>query len=605
MQLPQPLEPWRAWLVLFPPEMVEPIGELLLRLHPLVGRLNSAALRADDMPAGVGDIVRRGLYERLLMTEWMYADAEPDEFLRRAGSGELLFTGPEPEACRRARRCVTLFDAGPAQLGEPRLAHMALFILLARRAEEAGAEFLWGILQQPGKLLDETGQSGLQHLLAARTLALPGATDGEAWDAVFDNGIPPDDCWYVGGAGNAVPHKTTSRVAISRELLTERLRVVLTQRYSRREALLDLPSSAIGVRLLREPFRPIAPHGRIRHAEGRPSLKQPPRFAAAGPWLAVPQLDGGAVVFHVPQSPRAAPGKFRVHRAPEKGSILAAGIFRKSLSCVTTEGDTLTFSGFPGELFSRQKVVCQRPPMEQFRAPVGLSRWLPAFFFSSAKGAQHCERVLLLDIEKRLVCWEYSSSSLSKPLPDFRQVAMNVIGVEQFERTLIYAVQEDDGTRIYRWDGNENAPGKLHRVPVSGRRVLFGNARSWHAGHSQGLLAVQRTDSQWWVGTGSDAHTIDIADDATVLGVASLQREQRPEHGLVVLHHDKKVLQFRTRTERRDLLRSAEPIAQVAVDPMTGRIAWLTYATHELTVRGLEDELPLLQVTIGGAAHAI
>ncbi len=45
--------------------------------------------------------------------------------------------GRNPPTAKTSLRSVALFDAGPAQLGEPRLAHLALFILLARRAELA------------------------------------------------------------------------------------------------------------------------------------------------------------------------------------------------------------------------------------------------------------------------------------------------------------------------------------------------------------------------------------------------------------------------------------------------------------------------------------
>ncbi|WP_447413065.1 hypothetical protein, partial [Clostridium perfringens] len=68
-----------------------------------------------------------------------------------------------------------MFDAGLAQLGEPRLAQMALFILLARRAEQADAQFSWGILQQPGILHDDTGLGGIRKLLKSRSLLAPPA----------------------------------------------------------------------------------------------------------------------------------------------------------------------------------------------------------------------------------------------------------------------------------------------------------------------------------------------------------------------------------------------------------------------------------------------
>ena len=100
--LPAPLEPWTLWLNLFPAELVPAVGALLLRLDPLVGKLNTATLARGADPDGLGNIVRRGHYERLLLSEWAIADVEPDEFIRRAGSGELLFNGPEPAVHQRS-----------------------------------------------------------------------------------------------------------------------------------------------------------------------------------------------------------------------------------------------------------------------------------------------------------------------------------------------------------------------------------------------------------------------------------------------------------------------------------------------------------------------
>jgi hypothetical protein len=157
-QLPPLLQPWTAWLSLFPDDLAQTLGQLLLRLQPLLGPLHRHSARMAVEPAGIGDIVRRGSYDRLLASEWALADSVPEEFLRRAANGELLFMGPEPANSETSLRCVALFDAGPAQLGEPRLAHLALFILLARRAELAGAAFHWGILQQPAVLYQEHGK---------------------------------------------------------------------------------------------------------------------------------------------------------------------------------------------------------------------------------------------------------------------------------------------------------------------------------------------------------------------------------------------------------------------------------------------------------------
>ena len=53
------------------------------------------------------------------------------------------------EAPARGRTLLAVFDAGPGQLGSPRIAQIAVIIALARRADEAGGAFCWGLLQEP------------------------------------------------------------------------------------------------------------------------------------------------------------------------------------------------------------------------------------------------------------------------------------------------------------------------------------------------------------------------------------------------------------------------------------------------------------------------
>jgi hypothetical protein len=97
-----------------------------------------------------------------------------------------------------------------------------------------------------------------------------------------------------------------------------------------RKLHLPLPESAVGVRLLRHPFEGAADNSRVGLASHvRPSLKQAPRFAVAGHWMATARVDGGAVVFHVPQSVEAPPGRPRPHNPPAAGSILGANVFKK------------------------------------------------------------------------------------------------------------------------------------------------------------------------------------------------------------------------------------------------------------------------------------
>lgn len=124
-------------------------------------------------PDGYDGISRRGHYERLLLSEWLLADLEPIEFLRRASEGEHNFHSLRKQDPVGGRASLLLFDVGPDQRGAPRLAHLAFAIAFQLRAQRAHAELLWGLLQHPGQLQRDFGREQIRTLLAKRTLQYP------------------------------------------------------------------------------------------------------------------------------------------------------------------------------------------------------------------------------------------------------------------------------------------------------------------------------------------------------------------------------------------------------------------------------------------------
>lgn len=592
--LPAALAPWAPWLTLFPPDLVPAVGALLLRLHPLVGKLSTATLERGAEPAGIGNIVRRGHYERLLMTQWVYADAEPDEFLRRAASGELLFNGPEPAVHQRSLHSVALFDAGPSQLGEPRLAHLALFILLARRAQQAGAQFSWGIWQRPGVLSEETGQEGLRKLIQARTLQAPPADALQQWEATLGGNLA--DCWLIGVAGDA-PRQAGNRVAIRRALCDKHLNVSLRQRRDQRMLTLELPDAPTAVRLLRKPFAPVAPAGVIHHRGHRPSRAQAPRFGSGGSLVCVPQLNGGAIVYHVPPSASVKPGKPRIIAAPKHGAILAVGVFKPALSCITSAGGTLGFHSFPGPLFSSKPITCERPPLEQFHAPPGMGRWLQAFYLLAHHNVNRYEHVVMLDTKRRLVCWQATPPASPKQASPvaFHSVLENVIGADQLGDSLYIGCADGGGVQLYHWHRQNATPYKMQRIEQQGSRLLHGALKGVHAGHSGNLLAIKTGARCWWVGSHDMGETMNIDDGAIVLGVTISQKNPQP--GLVVLHPGRRHIELRVGHLRYTLAASPEAIEQASMDPGSARVAWITAKSCTLVVRHIDEEQPLLQIS--------
>lgn len=608
--LPPALEHWRIWLSLLPPDLIEPVGALLLRLHPLVGRLNSARQHDDTIQQGVGSIVRRGLYERMLISEWAVLDVEPQEFLRRVANQELLFTGPEPQARKSSRRCIALFDSGPQQIGEPRLAHLALFILLARRAEEAGAEFLWGILQAPGKLYSDSGLPGLQQLIKARSASPVDASHIAQWDAFLTTlaeGLR--DCWQIGPVGT-VPSvaRMSSRVGIELPWLDDGLKVQLIQRHATREVTLTLPPEQIAIRLLRDPLQALASTARQRDASAKPSLKQAPRLAVNGDWIALPLQDGSCRLYHIPRTSFEQVGNPREHQRPTAGSVLSAHTFKKSFCQVIAIKDNLRFTGFPGTLSQRNNLI-KRPPANEFHAPAGLARWLPLFYQSLRTIHQRTERILMLDTEQRLVCWQYSASNTEKNsvAPVFSIVASKVIGATQFNDTILYACQQGGTLSIHAWYASSEAAKHLYSLPVVGLRVLFDIFQRTMPGVTTNNIAVQLGPTEWWVGNQHEHETIHTPPDAQVIAIHSAawdevtQQQGSEGNALLLLSVNKKSIQRISASGSVDVLNSPQAIAHALFDPLSKRLAWLTYTPTMLGVRKLAGSEALLHISFGNA----
>ena len=270
--LPRPLEPWRDWLGWFDAALAEHLGELLVRLEPLVGPARSKASAGRDEPDGVSDLRTRGSYERLLASEWLLAQEMPDEFLRRAAAAEHLFLAPQMRAQRVDRDVVALLDAGPLQLGAPRLGHLAAWILLARRAQELGGRLRWGLAQDPGTLLDADRPESLKALLDARRHAALRAEHVTAWDRALNaraaaDGSRESENWWIGaGLPAGAPDGNVSRrvLVLRRAVDGSSLEASLDGAGGARDAALPLPAMRVA---------------RVIRASGasiRPARNQPP-----------------------------------------------------------------------------------------------------------------------------------------------------------------------------------------------------------------------------------------------------------------------------------------------------------------------------------------
>lgn len=264
--LPRGLASWADELHAFPPDVTLTLEPWLLRLDAAVGRLRAHAPAGDGPPDGFAGLSRRGRYDRLLVSEWLLAEAAPDEFTRRAASAEHLFYALARRDRAADTRSAVLFDAGPDQLGAPRLAHLALLVVLARRARQAGARFVWGVLQaDPARPQPGLTEEAVRSLLDRRSPRAAREADLERWRDALGGALEGDDLWLVGGPGLRDLWPGRGRRATVQDPRTLGPRT-LTVELARRTLRLDLPPEPIGVRMLRNPYEAPPPPGVVPDA---------------------------------------------------------------------------------------------------------------------------------------------------------------------------------------------------------------------------------------------------------------------------------------------------------------------------------------------------
>ena len=320
--LPDTLAPWSAELAALDPGVAVALGPMIHRLDELVGR-QSAAAAPEGVPDGVDGLAVRGRPDRLLVSQWLLASEVPDEFLRRAADGELLYLAPARQHGGERGQAVVLVDCGPAMLGAPRLVQLALAIVLARRAAAAGHELRLGVLgAEPGRFAEGDLPAVLGTWLKGRTATAPDADTVEAWLAEVDR---PRDAWVVttprtaqdlAGAG-VCPRLVT----VTETDWTASGPAALAVRIGPDEVRLPMPAAPEAVRVLRGQGwqrRPGAPSVRTTGTSG------PPVLPGYQPVLLVRGDRDGVLVRQKVPAPGEQAGKLRRHQFP--GPVLAASV---------------------------------------------------------------------------------------------------------------------------------------------------------------------------------------------------------------------------------------------------------------------------------------
>lgn len=474
--LPSPLLPWRQYLAWFDDELAAALGDLLRRLQPLLAPLHARESRGDAIPDGIDDLRRRGSYERLLLSEWALAEAEPDEFLRRAIAGEHVFLSPRLVRPRSRLHIVALFDSGPGQLGAPRLVQLALAILLAQRAERLGAQFGWGSLQGDRTMHGLSQASDLQQLLTQRQWQTADADMAAFWRVELAH-LPqaPAECWVVSDQPQELPATHTVQL---RRCLDGSVALSMASARAQREAVLPPLPPRAAVRLLRGEFTGVAAARKaaVKSAGHRIALTQPPLLDRSGQRLAVALLGGNELLL-VQLSDRSGAAASLSSQQWRRNASLIGAVFNDGRI-----GGVLSVDGHLRGWKLGGFKAWSRPPPEEFKAATGQGRWLRGLLQSPTGNAQAGNRLLLLDHAGNLADWTSSwpRGATNHATALTRQVlALHDAATDQAIVAIAGAGQIE-----------------LQHIPLQGPRKLLARTSTVHAADTA-FLAGRLEDDGW------------------------------------------------------------------------------------------------------------
>ena len=612
IDLPPPIAPWRTLHAILPPDLAAGLGPLVERLVLAVGPLRASRPRPGGEPDGFSGITRRGSYERLLLSEWLLADELPEEFARRATMGEHAFHDLARRTPSHAASSVALFDAGPDQLGSPRIVHLAALLTLAERAERAGARFAWGLLHDPESALFPavTAESAL-NLLGARTAVAADADVLRAWSTrARKSGW--EDVWIVGrSARPRAPGATWEPASIEAHDVLDPARravrvIVSPPSSSAREIDLDLPDEPACARLLRNPFQRPPPPPRARVDVSATSNLV---FAPNGGKLFARGHGNEILAYPVPTSSRITPGRPKRYVPKSSGYVVAVGWINRMIVMLVFDKGQIRF-----EIPNGKRLVHRYGEPEAFES-LGFAVPGPSDPLTLLAFAHYGPRIVPVMIDARGALYEVCSDfdpPISRVAPEVAALA-----VVHDEISFVGRDVSDDATiaGVPLAPQGGSAPraagawllivvGTKERQSASTLLELDGFSEAIYGFDALGspgavLVAVRHQGSTWRIETSKRTHQLDVPDDVRVVGVHQAREELGPE--LIVLECDKREISFIGRSSSRSLPRASSDIVHVAQCHSQAILAYAT-VTGEVVIHALGYDAPLARYLPNGGA---
>lgn len=579
MNLPPALAPWSGYLQIFPEEVSLALGPIIQRVSMLIGSPHLQLNENEGEPDGFDGLNRRGTYERLLLSEWMLADELEDEFMRRAVMGEHLFLNRAHSAPAGTRASLALFDAGPSQLGSPRIAHIAALIVLANRADSAGSSFSWGVLQQSETpAFREVNAATIMTLLKARSYGEVSDTQMEAWEKQLATWSGLDDVWIIGGQrlSRIQTEKRSSRLYVEDVLEPGRHELKLSCNSASgvsSEVTLQLPAHNISTRLLRDPFAAAVPE--IKKTAPSTYTGSSLLFDMTGTKLFTRTAKWGVTAFTVPNSPRAGTGQPKRYHTRRWQSVCAVGRIGRAIALIS-----------PEERFVRVEYCRQA----RTKVPAGdYTGYNSNVFFTPGADDGPLMPCFSLPWEGEMAAIDGSGSLFrfsplkgelkflgSRPLSGtVHLIATQVLAANVSNSRLVYVGREwpEDQFRIVSIG---EGVARITTLEEKALRAFFGPP-SKLAGPKFGLLALEHTEFEWLVISNDGQRVLVKPAGAKVFGVL-VEESKGTEPGLLALEDNHQTVTLNGRNWRKEVMHAHAPVAHIA---LCQRAPYIAYSTGD------------------------
>jgi hypothetical protein len=549
--LPRALRRFRQELDIFPSAIQSALGRLLPPLARLLGNESSASDYSQE-PDGFDGVVRRGPYERLLASEWALHSLAPLEFLRRAADAEHAFYALSYEQPRSRRGSVVLLDSGVEQLGGCRIVQLALLVLLHERARRQGARFAWRSLSDSTQALHAGLDAvAVRAFLVARS---PFLTDA-ARATLAAREHAEEESWLIGSPRLLAQTQNVAHGIALRERPepgAEVVEVALLGRAPRRVTL-ELPSSPIAARLLRNPFDAPKPL-RLARSE-RPNAG----FSINAQGNRVFYLtEDGRLASLTSTLGRATVAPPRFFEASKGMQIVAAGSAHKRINWLSVSRGLVAVQSSkvlrPG---GARVATCPGPLLSAGETlwPLELSTNPVCAVFVASDGS-----LFRVDFDRQL-CELLASGVSALTSLGSGTIAATVEKGQKGTPCVIIA-----GPTTLREVPYEHAGAVSDLRAVNAHRLVLGR----HEGDRFHIACLLTDLGERW-----SESVLRPPSGTTVIGIVEVSNHAA-DPGLLLLDEDRRRLSTVGRAYSYDVLRSDTPIAEVQIASWHGRVAYRT-----------------------------